>query len=446
MTGIRRTDPPDFRVLFEALPGLYLILDRELVIVAASDAWLKATMTVRAAVIGRTILEVFPENPAATTDAAAGSATLRASLERVRELGVPDVMAILRYDIRAPEGGGFIERYWTPVNSPMLDADGRVAYIINRVEDVTAYVLLQRRQQERERQAEALQARASVLESEVFARSQEVARVNGELVAEMERRHAAQLQLEGESAKLAATHAALVALQRSRDLLTGMIVHDLRNPLTAALGYLDLLHARTAGADAQATTWVTSLQRVNNALMAMINGIVDVMRMEDAKMPVKAAPADIAALIAGKLQEYSGASAKNGLALAYRGPPALRFTTDATLLGRVLDNLVVNAIKHTPTGGSVTIAADQDAAHGALVLEIIDTGEGIAPADLGRLFQKYGRVEGQTMGRQYDTGLGLVFCRMAVELLRGDLAVASTLGQGSTFTITLPAPAEQRIG
>ena len=437
MTGPQRSDPPDFRVLFEALPGLYLVLDRDLVIVAASDAWLKATMTTRAAVIGRTVLEVFPENPAEVQ--AAGSASLRASLVRVRELGVPDVMAILRYDIRPPDGGAFIERYWTPVNSPILGADGRVAYIINRVEDVTAYVLLQRRQQERERQAEALQARASVLESEVFARSQEVARVNGELVAEMERRHVAQVELERESGKLAATHAALVALQRSRDLLTGMIVHDLRNPLTAALGYLDLLQARTARSDAQATTWVTSLQRVNHALMAMINGIVDVMRMEDAKMPVKAAPTDIAALIAGKLQEYSGTSAKNGLALAYRGPPTLPFTTDAPLLGRVLDNLVVNALKHTPTGGAVTIAAAQDEERGALVLEVIDTGEGIAAADLGRLFQKYGRVEGQTMGRQYDTGLGLVFCRMAVDLLGGAISVDSELGKGSVFTISLQA-------
>ena len=441
-----RTVPPDFRVLFEALPGLYLVLDRALVIVAASDAWLKATMTVRDDVLGRSVFAVFPENPGAAE--AAGSASLRTSLERVLAHGVPDVMAILRYDIRQPEsaGGGFIERHWTPVNTPIPGADGRVAYIINRVEDVTTYVVLQRRQQERERQAEALQARASVLESEVFARAQEVARVNDELVAEMERRRAAQVQLERESEKLAAANAALVALQRSRDLLTGMIVHDLRNPLTAALGYLDLLLARSDGRDAQATTWLTGLQGVNTSLMAMINGIIDVMRMEDAKMPVRAVPTDIAALVAAKLQEYSGASAKHGLALTYRGPPSLPFTTDVALLGRVLDNLVVNALKHTPRGGAVTIAAARDAERGALVLEVADTGEGIAPADLGRLFQKYGRVEGQAMGRQYDTGLGLVFCRMAVEQLRGDIAVASAPGQGSTFTITLPPASAPRDG
>ena len=72
-----------------------------------------------------------------------------------------------------------------------------------------------------------------------------------------------------------------------------------------------------------------------------------------------------------------------------------------------------------------------------LSLRIIDTGEGIAPADLGRLFQKYGRAENQGMGRKYDTGLGLVFCRMAVELLHGSIQVKSDLGKGSTFIIEL---------
>src|SRR5918997_6674516 len=129
--------PPDFRTLFESAPGLYLVLDDELRIVAASDAYLAATMTARADVVGRALFEVFPDNP--DDPAADGAGNLRASLERVRAHGVPDTMAVQKYDIRRPaeEGGGFEVRYWSPRNSPVLGDDGRLRYIIHRVEDVT---------------------------------------------------------------------------------------------------------------------------------------------------------------------------------------------------------------------------------------------------------------------------------------------------------------------
>ena len=123
--------------LFESLPGLYLILTPELVIVTASDAYLHATMLNREQMVGRGLFDVFPDNP---DDAAAtGTSNLRASLKRVRETRAPDTMAIQKYDIRRPDGS-FEERYWSPVNSPLLGADGQLEYFIHRVEDVTAFV------------------------------------------------------------------------------------------------------------------------------------------------------------------------------------------------------------------------------------------------------------------------------------------------------------------
>src|SRR4051812_44349456 len=109
--------PPDFRILFEAAPGLHLVLDPELRIVAVSDAYLRATMTVREQILGRVIFDVFPDNP--DDPAASGVANLRASLARVLSERTPDTMAVQRYDVRqkGPEGGGFEERFWSPVNS-----------------------------------------------------------------------------------------------------------------------------------------------------------------------------------------------------------------------------------------------------------------------------------------------------------------------------------------
>jgi len=135
------SDPSvDYRVLFENAPGLHLVLDRHFNIVAVSDAYLSATMTVRGAIVGRHLFDVFPDDP--TDPAANGVGNLRASLERVLKFRQPDPMAVQRYAIRRPEseGGGFEERYWSPLNLPILDAEGEVRWIIHRVEDVTQLV------------------------------------------------------------------------------------------------------------------------------------------------------------------------------------------------------------------------------------------------------------------------------------------------------------------
>lgn len=438
MTTTGHAAIPDFRVLFEAVPGLYLVLSGDFTIVAVSEAYLTATRTVRSEILGRSIFAVFPDNP---DDAnATGTSNLRASLQRVLATRATDNMAVQKYDIRLPEseGGAFVERYWSPVNSPVLDAAGQVQYLIHRVEDVTSFVHLQREQQAKEQMTDDLRAQATRMESEIYQRSEEIARTNRALRQEVERRTVVEAQLLSGSEKLRETNAALITLQKSRDLLTGMIIHDLRNPLTASIGYLDLLLGKIPGGETALRRYATGALHANIFLMEMINGIIDVMRMEDGKMPIRFADSDVGALIDGKLQQYQGAAAKGGLTFAYHGTKDLTFVTDATLLGRVVDNLIVNAIKHTPNGGAVSIVAAIAADH-ALTVQIVDNGEGISPGDCERLFQKYGRVEGQTMGRTYDTGLGLVFCRMAIDLLHGQIAVASELGKGSTFTIRLPA-------
>ncbi len=172
---------PDFRHLFESAPGLYLVLTRDLTIVAVSDAYLRATMTRREEILGRPLFEVFPDNPDDTD--ATGVSNLRASLRRVLQDRVADEMAIQKYDIRRPEaeGGGFEERYWSPGNSPVLDAEGAVEYIIHRVEDVTEAERLKQQGSEQNRVNEQLRRHAAQIETEVFRRANENQRLNREL-------------------------------------------------------------------------------------------------------------------------------------------------------------------------------------------------------------------------------------------------------------------------
>lgn len=127
----------DFRLLFEKLPGLYLILDKNLFIIAVSDAYLSATMTERDKIMGRGLFDVFPDNPDDPT--ATGVRNLKNSLQRVLKNRSADTMAVQKYDIRRTEaeGGGFVERYWSPHNSPVLDRNGEIRYIVHQVEDIT---------------------------------------------------------------------------------------------------------------------------------------------------------------------------------------------------------------------------------------------------------------------------------------------------------------------
>ena len=169
---------PDFRALFEAAPGLFLVLTPDLRIVAVSDLYLRATMTRREDIVGQKIFDVFPDNPDDPT--ATGTRNLRDSLERVLRDRAADAMAVQKYDIRRPadEGGAFAERYWSPVNSPVLDADGDVAFIIHRVEDVTEFVRLKQRGEEQREETEELRKIAEKMESEIFLRAQELQDVN----------------------------------------------------------------------------------------------------------------------------------------------------------------------------------------------------------------------------------------------------------------------------
>lgn len=126
-----------FQRLFESAPGLYLVLTPDLRIEAASDAYLAATMTTRAAIVGRPLFEVFPDNPADAE--ATGERNLRASLERVRSQLTRDTMALQRYDVRLPaaDGGHFQTRYWQPTNTPVIGPDNQLEFILHSVVDVT---------------------------------------------------------------------------------------------------------------------------------------------------------------------------------------------------------------------------------------------------------------------------------------------------------------------
>jgi PAS domain-containing protein len=163
---------PNYHAVFNGAPGNFLLLAPDFRIVGVSEAYLAATMTARDAILGRSLFDVFPDNPG--DPAADGVRNLRASLQRALGTRQPDRMAVQKYDIRRP-GGEFEERYWSPLNTPVVDASGRVAYLIHSVEDVTEVIRLKQTvHEERRTSDERLRDRDIKLEAETFLRTEAI--------------------------------------------------------------------------------------------------------------------------------------------------------------------------------------------------------------------------------------------------------------------------------
>jgi PAS domain-containing protein len=131
--------PPDFKAVFDVMPGMCLILDTAFNIVAQNAEHAKATLSTAKNIVGRPLFEVFPDNP--NDSGADGVSAVRRSLLNVLKTRQTDVMPIVRYDVQ-PEIGRYQTRYWEITNTPMLGEDGYVRWIINRAQDVTALVEL----------------------------------------------------------------------------------------------------------------------------------------------------------------------------------------------------------------------------------------------------------------------------------------------------------------
>jgi PAS domain-containing protein len=164
LMALRNPVAPEILRAFETVPDLYLILSVDLIILTARDAYLQATLTERDSIVGKPLFEVFPDNP--QTPQADGTSNLNASLQQALSARKPHRMALQRYDVPRPAslGGGFEEKYWSPLNTPVLDAEGQVAYLIHRVEDATEGVKTEARlkalqQQQTQDQAQIVEQR-----------------------------------------------------------------------------------------------------------------------------------------------------------------------------------------------------------------------------------------------------------------------------------------------
>jgi signal transduction histidine kinase len=228
----------------------------------------------------------------------------------------------------------------------------------------------------------------------------------------------------------------LQELEKQRDDLTNMIVHDLRTPLTSVI--LGMQTVEVVG-DLNETQHEIMAIAADGAqtLLGMINDLLDVEKMESGSMLLDYAVLCAADLIANATGQIASLAASKNLTLVPQIAALPPFQGDKDKLVRTLVNLLGNAIKFTPDGGTITVAARCADAR-SLVFSVSDSGEGIPPEAFEHIFEKFGQVASRQSGRVMSTGLGLTFCKLAVEAHGGHIGVESTPGAGSTFSFTIP--------
>ncbi|CAA7627505.1 ATP-binding protein [Magnetospirillum sp. SS-4] len=425
--GDRSAAPaPDFRALFEAVPGLYLVLDADLGIVAVSDAYAQATMTRRQDIVGRKIFDIFPDNP---DDANAdGVRNLRASLERVLATRAADAMAVQKYDIRKPEteGGGFEVRYWSPINSPVLRPDGSLAYIIHRVEDVTGFIQLQDREAERSRLAESLRERAGQMEAEVYARSREVAESN--------------FKLKQANRELARLYEKTMELDELKSRFFANVSHELRTPLALILGLVDRRRTDPELAEAVRRD-MEGVHRNARLLYRHVSNLLDISKLEAGRMLIRYAQVDLGHELRLIASHFESLAEERGIRYAIRGPDRLPAQVDQEMCERIVLNLLANAFRHTPDGGAITLSLRERDGHA--VIQVEDSGPGVPAALRDVIFERFRQGESRSGG----TGLGLAIVREFCGLHGGGVAVSDAPGGGALFSVDLPlaAPAGTEI-
>jgi len=336
---------PDFRLLFESAPAACVVVDPQFRIVAATDAYLRATNTERETIAGRDLFDVTPATP-----------ELRASLDTVLRT-------------RAPHGP----------NTPVV-IDGRVAYIVHTVENQTS----------------------------------------ANRISELE--HDADSMREAD---------------RAKNEFIAIISHELRTPMTSILGWTRMLALGGLDEKTQREA-LDALERSTLAQAKLIEDLLDESRIAAGKLRLDMRPMPLRAAAETAISSARPAADAKQIALSLSDEStACAVEGDPARLQQAIGNLIGNAIKFTPEGGTVSVRVRCD--ESTAIVEVTDTGPGISAKLLPHLFERFRQGDTQPTDRQSGLGLGLSITRRLVEMHGGSVDVMSGRhGEGSTFTIRLP--------
>lgn len=242
-----------------------------------------------------------------------------------------------------------------------------------------------------------------------------------------------QSALESKNNELTANYQQLKRLEEMKESLTHMIVHDMRSPLTVILMALQSLNRPDAGLPSGELTNVEFAQNAATNLVDMTTTLLDIGRLESGKMPLDLSDQEMGLLARSCLDSLSILLKRFDVGLEKTGDLYV-VRCDRSIITRVINNLLGNAAKFTPPGGEITLSLTQE--ENFIRTTIKDSGPGIAPSEQALVFDKFG--QGSSGKKEQGTGLGLTFCRLAIEAHGGKIGLTCAPGSGASFWFTLP--------
>ncbi|MCL4294136.1 MAG: response regulator [Anaerolineae bacterium] len=244
------------------------------------------------------------------------------------------------------------------------------------------------------------------------------------------------------TAELSAANAELARAARAKDEFLASMSHELRTPLHAILGLSEVLQAQTRGPLSEdQLKFLRIIEESGRHLLALINDILDVAKIEAGKLELQSEPVLVEAVCQASLQFIKQAAVKKNIRVSFTLDPVLVFIqADARRLKQILVNLLHNAAKFTPEGGQVGLEVRDEPEAAAVRFIVWDTGPGIPPEHLPRLFQPFVQIDSSLSRTHEGTGLGLALVSRLVELHGGSVSVESdgVPGRGSRFIVSLP--------
>ena len=254
---------------------------------------------------------------------------------------------------------------------------------------------------------------------------------------EIHARLKAHLELYQQRRWLKESYEKLRELESLRDSLVHMVIHDMNSPITVILGALELLSSTTGSSLDEAKREMLEMAFTNTRILEdMVSQLLAVSRLEAGEMHLDKVSCDLAQIIQTVVQPF--ALTRADFMFKVEAEPGINVLCDQNIVQRIIRNLVGNALKFISVNGEVKIVLSKCEREARV--SVIDNGPGIPREFHQRIFEKFGQVESKR-NKQFGTGLGLAFCRLAVEAHGGRIGVESEVGHGSTFWFTLPMSA-----
>lgn len=420
-----KTNTIDYQKLFVELPGLYIILSTDLTIMDVSEKLTKAAGIHRLDMIGKNLFVVFPENPDDVI--ADGQSNLKYSLNYVLKNKTAHTMAVQRYDVKNQEGI-FEERYWCPINKPVLNENDEVLYIIHRVEEVTDFVQLSEVSQKTVQQNNKLESQIERMKIEIIKRTKELEKLNALLDEKVSQRTQ---HLEETNKTIGKNIIALTHQKKQLEDFCNIISHNLRAPLVNISMLVEMVAENSI--NDENIIFLEKLDKAAKNLNETFNELVESIQItQDTEIPHE--EIELESFTTGIIDSLHGEINKTQATVEMDFSKAPKVCYPLNYMRSILQNLISNSLKYSSPERRPIIKINSKIKNDSVIISISDNGLGL---DLNKHSENLFKIRKVFHDHPAAKGFGLFITKSQVTALGGKIWVESEPNVGSTFHVEL---------